>query len=496
VFPAPLTLRRRAPCWLLSAALALTGCASAPVHVKPETPTPSDWGQWRSGDDALHPPVATDRAWPLAWWTVLGDPVLDELERRAVTASPDLRTAAIRFAQSRTQRGVVETQQGPQVRASAGAVRQRQSEYGAGTRLLDAIGGDRDRLAALLSEPFTLYQAGFDASWEPDLWGRVSQAVAAADADVASQAALLGLARLTLASDVARHCVEFRAAQEQSRIVREDIAAQQERIGLLEARVRAGVLDPLGLEPLRADLAASQGQLPALLMQQAAAVGQIELLLGERPGALRESLAKSSVDVRTALPELALGLPSEVAQRRPDIQAAEARLRRATANIGVAKADLYPTIRLGAKFGAESTVGSEFANWSSRTWSVGPTLDLPLFDRGRRMRVVQLRELEQQEAAVAYQRTVLQAWHEIDDALNAYAAERQHWLSLQLRESSIRQVHALAMARYRGGTVDYSAVLDARRSLLQAGRERMSSEDRLKLKFVALNKAIAAVPTD
>jgi len=491
-----------ARCWLpstalaLVSALALAACADVPVHVPPQTPTPSDWGQWRSGDDALHPPVATDQAWPLAWWTVLGDPVLDELERRAVTASPDLRTAALRFAQARTQRGAVEAQAGPQLRANAGVVRQRQSEFGAGTRLLDAIGGDRDRLAGVLGEPFTLYQAGFDASWELDLWGRVSQAVDAANADVAAQAALLGLARLSLASDVARHYLDFRAAQQQSQLLRDDIAAQQQRIELLDARVRAGVLDALALEPLRADLAASQGQGPALLLQQAAAAGQVELLLGERPGALAALLATPAPDAHAMLPELALGLPSTVAQRRPDIQAAEARLRRATASIGVAKADLYPTVRLGAKFGTESYLGSEFASWGSRTWSIGPTLDLPLFDRGRRVRMVQLRELEQQEAAVAYQRTVLQAWHEIDDALNACAAERQQWLQLQDRERSIRQVHALATARYRSGTVDYTVVLESQRGLLQAGRERIASEDRLKLRFVALNKAIAAVPAD
>jgi NodT family efflux transporter outer membrane factor (OMF) lipoprotein len=480
----------------LCATLVLAGCASAPAYVRPDAPAPQDWSQWRSGDAHLHPPVATGKTWPKAWWTVLGDPVLDDLERSAVNASPDLRTAALRFAQSRTQRSAVAAQAGPQVKANASAVRQRQSENGAATRLLDALGGDRDRLASMLSQPFTLYQAGFDASWELDLWGRVSHAVEAADADVAAQASLLALARLTLASDVARHYLQLRTAQQQLQVLREDLAAQQDRLLLLQARVKAGVLDELDPERQRAELFASQAQTPSLMAQEAAAAGQIELLLGEPPGALRDTLAASNKQPSGELPELALGLPSEVAQRRPDIQAAEARLRRATANIGVARADLYPSIRLGARAGLESFKSGEFADWGSRIWSIGPSLDLPLFDRGRRVRVVHLRELEQQEAAVNYQRTVLQAWHEIDSTLNAYAAAREQLEKMLAREDSTRQVLELAVARFNGGTVDYTAVIDGQRGLLQARRDRVSSESRLKIQYVALNRTIAAIPDD
>ena len=136
------------------------------------------------------------------------------------------------------------------------------------------------------------------------------------------------------------------------------------------------------------------------------------------------------------MPDLALGLPSEVARRRPDIRAAEARLHRATANIGVAQADLYPSIRLGAHLGLESYLSGEFADWGSRAWSIGPSLSLPLFDHGRRKSVVQLRKLEQQEAAVDFQQTVLRAWQEIDDALNAYTAERQQARQLAERARS------------------------------------------------------------
>ena len=194
------------------------------------------------------------------------------------------------------------------------------------------------------------------------------------------------------------------------------------------------------------------------------------------------------------LPDLALGLPSELASRRPDIAAAEARLRAATAGIGVARAQLYPSIRLGAKFGSESYQGSEFLSWGSRLWSIGPSLDLPLFDRGRRKSVVQLRELEQQEAAVAYQRTVLSAWKEIDDALTAYTAEQQRRTELVAREQNARQAYDIAQARYEGGAVDFVAVLDSQRSYLQARFDVVASEGHLLARYVAINRALGNAP--
>ncbi|MCE1250590.1 MAG: efflux transporter outer membrane subunit, partial [Comamonadaceae bacterium] len=414
---------RLAPLVIAIASIILAGCTTVgPDYATPKSSAPDDWTSWRSGDAALHIPLEAAQALPTPWWQAFNDATLDALQRRAFEASPDLQTAALRFAQARAQRSTVAAQRGPEVNASGSATRQRQSESGASTRMIGIMGAGPG-VTELLAEPFTLYQAGFDASWELDLWGRVRRSVEAADADVDQQAALLDLARVSLASDVARNYFELRTAQRQIRLMREDIAALGDRAGLLQARVDGGVLDHTDLQRQRAELAALKAQLPPLLAQEAASTNQIALLLGERPGALQAELAPSEADARTALPDLALGLPSEVALRRPDIRAAEARLHSATANIGIAKANLYPSIRLGAKFGFESYLSGEFSDWGSRAWSVGPSLNLPIFDHGRRTATVQLRELQQQEAAVNYQTTVLKAWQEIDDALSAYGAE-------------------------------------------------------------------------
>ena len=477
----------------LALALALTGCAVGPDFVRPTPAAPDDWTSWRSGDASLRIPGEATQALPAIWWQAFDDATLNALQRRAFAASPDLQTAALHFAQARAQRSTVAAQRGPEVNASGSATRQRQSESGASTRMLGIMGAD-PRLTELLAEPFTLYQAGFDASWELDLWGRVRRSVEAADADVGQQAALLDQARLSLASDVARNYFELRTAQRQIRLMREDIAALEERAGLLQARVEGGVLDHTDLQRQRAELAALKAQLPPLLAQEAASANQIALLLGERPGALQAELVPRDAGARTALPDLALGLPSEEALRRPDIRTAEAHLHGATANIGIAKANLYPSIRLGAKFGFESYLSGEFSDWGSRTWSIGPSLNLPIFDHGRRTATVQLRELQQQEAAVNYQKTVLKAWQEIDDALSAYRAEQQQAQELKARSDAAGDAYRLAQARYDGGISDFTAVLDAQRSYLQARRDLVSSEGRLNTRYVTVNKAIGNAP--
>jgi outer membrane protein TolC len=183
-----------------------------------------------------------------------------------------------------------------------------------------------------------------------------------------------------------------------------------------------------------------------------------------------------------------------VLRHRPDIQAAEARLQAATARIGVAVADLYPRITLGLSLGTESLEAGKFGEWGSRQWSLGPSLQLPLFDNGRRRASVELSKLEEQQAAVAFQQTVLKAWHEMDDALSAYAAERQRRHALGAREASARSTLELAATRARRGLSDQLPVLQAQRALLALQRERAASDSALALRLLAVCKASGLAP--
>lgn len=483
------------PLALALAAALLCGCAVGPDHRPAEASAPADWSAWHGGSAAL---LGSERQVPPAGaaapdWRAFGDPLLARLQARALAANHDLQTAALRFAQSRAQRDAAAAQQAPQIGASAGVNPQRQSESGAATRMVDAMGtsaSNREQLIRTLSEPYNLYQAGFDASWEIDLWGRVRRGLEAADADSAASAALLRQAQLSVQAEVARNYFELRGAQRELRVAEADAAAAAETLELVQARADGGLVTDLDPARQRTQLAELRARIPLLLQQEAQAMNRITLLAGAAPGALNAELAAPAADAAAPLPDLALGLPAELARRRPDIAAAEARLHAATARIGVAVADLYPRLTLGAGLGFESAGSERFGEWGSRQWHIGPSISLPLFDHGRRRSMVELRTLQQQEAAVDFQRTVLQAWHEIDGALSSYNAERRRQGELAERERASRDALVLAHARYANGLTDFGVELDARRALLQARRDQVQSASRLAVGLVAVYKAL------
>jgi len=483
--------------------LSLAGCAAVgPDFHAPDVQAPAAYGDWHGGAASLR--ETTLEAGSSQSFARFDDPVLRGLQEQALAASLDVRSAALRFAQSRMARNVAAGALGPQVNAHAGATRQRQSESGAGTRMVDAIAPpNRDALIEKLSDPFELYQAGFDAGWELDLWGRVRRSVEAADAGMAEASSMLREVQLAVQLEVARNYYELRTAQRQRALLRIDLAAAQELAALVEARQRGGLATGLEVEQQQSALAELQGRLPFLLEQEAAAINRLTMLLAQTPGALQAQLAATDSPAESGAPgdsaplrgpDLALGVPGEVLRHRPDIQAAEARLQAATARIGVAVADLYPRITLGLSLGFESIDAGKLGDWGSRQWSLGPSLQLPIFDNGRRRATVELRELEQQEAAINFQKTVLKAWHEMDDALSAYAAERQRQQALAAREASARSTLELAATRARRGMSDQLPVLQAQRALLAVQRERSASDSALALRLLAICKASGLPP--
>jgi NodT family efflux transporter outer membrane factor (OMF) lipoprotein len=476
------------------ALIGLSGCAAVgPDYQPPETPAPANWQDWRSGQPsgASGTPIPVDGQLPAQWWKQFNDDTLNQLQARAAQANPDLQTAALRFAQSRMQRVTVAAQRGPTIGVAGAATRQRASEYSASTRLADALApANRQQLVSVLSDPFTLYQGGFDASWELDLWGRVRRSIEAADADVGQAAALLDEVRLDVACELARDYFELRLVQQQRKLLDEDVKIARDSLGLMQARARRGLIDERAVSLQDSQLADLESHAPGLRAQEAGLINQIGLLVDARPGELDRTLAARSSAMQAALPDLSLGLPSQVALRRPDIRAAQEHLHAATAGIGVAVADLYPRITLGAAFGFESFEGSRFGSWATRTWNIGPSLSLPVFDQGRRRATIVLRELSQQQAAVSYQQTVLKAWHEIDDALTGYDAERGRNANLRKKESASRDAYDLARAQYNRGLTDFLAQLEAERTWLQARRDLSDSDHQLFVKLIAVYKTV------
>lgn len=492
-----LSTLRAAATWAVL--LALSGCSTlGPNFTAPTVAAPAQWADWHGGDASLAAPATAGSAsLPADRWAVFQDPALARLQAQALETSPDLRMATLRLLQARAEQTTVSAQHGLQVNAQAGLSRQRLSENGASTRLVGAIGGsNKSALIDVLSAPFTLAQTGFDASWEPDLWGRALRSDEAAQAGTDNRRAQLDQVQLSLRAEVARAYFQLRGAQRQQQIATQALGTAQALAGRLLAQHLNGLSDSTALLRQQALVASLQAAQPALLAQEALWLNQLTLLCGQSPGDLNAALHAGATTPATALPELTdlpdlqLGLPAELARARPDIAAAEAQLRGTTAQIGVAVADLYPRVRLGANFGTEAVGTTNWADWGSRQWSIGPSLSLPIFDQGRRRATVTLRELQQQEALVAFQKTVLGAWHEVDSAVSNYVAQSQREEQLQARLDATAQQVQLDQVRLRQGLLSDLPLLGATSAALDAQRERSDASTQRRVALVAVIKAL------
>lgn len=472
--------------------LLMAGCAAVgPEFESPSMRSPQSWSQAHAGAEELAAGMGSKTP---SSWTQVNDRVLQELFALADNANPDIRVSAIRFAQARAQRGITNAQAGPQVNAKASQMRQRQSAYGSSTRILEALGGSNEEsLRKFLSSPFDAYDAGFDFSWELDLWGRVRRSLESADASVRQQEALQRQTRLAIRAEVARAYVEVRSAQAQLRLAREIVQSAESSLKLVDARSMSGLVAEVDAVQQRGFVAEQRTRIPKLLQQEAAALNQLTLLCGELPGALNDKLAAAQQTLLDAdTPALDIGVPSELAARRPDVQAAMEQLHAATADVGVAVGDLYPRIRLGASAGFDSLTASRFGDWATRRWSVGPSLELPIFDGGRRRTVVHLRELGQQEAAIKFRRAVLNAWHEVDDAVSQYNAEMLSHADMLERLKSARTSVHIANQRYVNGLTSFVLVLDARRNASDVEAAYAQHQVRLWVYWLAVLKSIGA----
>ena len=478
----------------LAAAALCSACTTVgPDYAPPPLAedAPPSYAARHAGSPLLAAPSTADAAaLPADPWGALGGETLKALQQRARERNADIATAALQLAQARTQRDVAASRAGPTLGFSTEVARQRQSQTDPSTRILEIFPpATKQQALDVLGAPYTLYQAGFDASWEPDLWGRVRRSIEAADADEAVSAALLADVRSSIAAEVARAWLDLAAARQQTAVLQRQRTSAAELLALLQARQRHGLADAsaaLRQQTVVDDLAA---RLPPLLEAEAGAWRRIEGLCGDMPGSLAAQLG-AAASAATHWPALALGLPSTLATRRPDIRAAAARLHAATATVGVAVAELYPRVMLGAGYGSVSVGSANFATWPSQQWGYGITLDLPLFDGGRRRAAVTQRELQLQQASVAFRQTVVSAWHDVDGAVARYEAECRRGDELQRKLAASDEAFALARVRFERGLSDETPLLETERTRLEAEREAIASHAQQGLALVAVYKAL------
>src|SRR5215475_8581233 len=475
-------------------AVALAGCAFGPDFVPPAPQLPSGSYTGEPADPWLQQPPDPN------WWSVFRDPILTDLERRVAAENLDVQTATIRLAESRFQRGVVAAAAFPSVNGDAQYQRELYSINGpfqSPNGPFGPLGSAVNRL--LLSSgspplprvpiPFNEYYIGFDASWELDLWGRVRRQVESADAQVDQAAEQRRDALVSSLAELARDYIQLRGAQLQIRIAIDNLKVAQDVLTRAQERAVKGLGTGVDVENAAAQVENIRAQVPALEQQESQYINAVSLLLNQPPGTLRAALGRPNL-VPLAPPRVPVGVPSELARRRPDIRAAEAQLHATTADIGVAVASFFPTLQLNGTVGLESIDIAKLLQAKSLQYMAGPSITVPIFAGGRLKNTLELREAQQVEAAIAYQKTVMQAWHEVVNALVAYRLEQQRRTRLKRQIEHSRQTLILARERYSNGVGDFLTVPDAERTLLQAEQQYATSTTNVSLNLVQLFKAL------
>jgi NodT family efflux transporter outer membrane factor (OMF) lipoprotein len=480
-------------CLVVAGALTLlSGCVVGPNFVPPTADLPPAWSQAALGVNAA---ASSDDA----WWTVFGDPELGSLVDRAQAGNLATRQAVLRIDEARAERRAAAAGAWPQVSVGGAYQNSRISErtaltslfatYGAAARgAAGALGGVPGALPTL-NNPFDLYQWGADASWELDLFGRVRRTVEAADASTEAAVQDSRAVRVALSAEVAAAYVELRGAQALRRLSEARLATARDLLRLAEQAREADLGGDQDIADAKAAVASAEAVLPPLQAQETLDRNQLALLLAENPGALETELAAPAP--LPAAPRLAsTGLPSDLARRRPDIRRAEAELHAAVAMQGVAVADLYPRVVLQASGGYQASHPGDLTSWAAHYLTVGPTLDLPLFDAGRRRANIQLQDVRAKEAALAYAQTVLGALHEVEDAMAVYGRERARLVALQTVVDQQNAAFDLAHRRYAAGSSAFREVLANQDRLQAAQLAQVQSAMAADEDLVALYRAL------
>jgi len=451
---------------LLIAALGLAaGCAVGPDYEPPKTEVPAAWGEQAD----------TTSADLSRWWTVFNDQSLNVLIERAVKSNHDLRIAAGRVNEARAQLGVAMGALLPEVNFGASNIHSRISPN---------------------AQPFPVtevyqshYRAGFDASWEIDVFGGAQRGYEAATADYESWIENRRGVLIILLGDVARNYVGLRGNQLLIDVLRQNVASARDTVEITKARLAAGVATSLDVSRAEALRAAAEAALPNVEAALKQTIHRLSVLVGTAPETLTAELLAPR-PIPTAPPRVIVGLPSELLLRRPDVRQAERRLATATAAIGVATAELYPKISLTGAFGLDSLGSADFLKWESRAWSLGPSIRWPIFSGGRIRAQIAVQNAQQEQALAYYERSVLVALEDVENALVAYLREGDRGRHLEEAASENRKAVALADDLYKKGLTSFIDVLDAQRALYATESELARSRADVTLNLVALYKSL------
>ncbi|MGE0875089.1 MAG: efflux transporter outer membrane subunit [Burkholderiales bacterium] len=454
--------------WLAPlAALLAAGCTSVgPDYARPGIGVPAAWHQ--AADGGIAAPGGEALA---VWWERLRDPVLSALVADALAGSLDLKSAQARLRQARAQRALASAQQFPTLSASASGRRATGSEQ---------VG------SGATSE---LYSAGFDARWEPDVFGGVSRGIEAAQAELEASEANLQHARVSLVAEVALNYVELRAFEARLAIARSNLAAQAETYQLTDWRVQAGLVGALELEQAGVQLAQTKSQIPGIETGRAQAEHRLAVLLGQAPGALAQRLA-ASAPIPAPPARVAVGIPADTLRQRPDVRAAERTLAAETARIGVAEAARYPGFTLSGSIGLEALGVSALGASGATAASIAAGIAAVVFDGGRLRAQVDAQSAVAERALVGYEAAILAALQDVEDALVSLDNSVRRAEALGSAVASARNAAQLARLRYDSGIIDFFTLLDTQRTLLAIEDSLAATQAERASALIRLYKAL------
>jgi NodT family efflux transporter outer membrane factor (OMF) lipoprotein len=443
-------------------AFALAGCSSLLPHPAeaPVVAVPAAW--------SAAPQAASAQPAPLtAWWQRFNDPTLTDLVAQSLRANTNLQSAQAALRQARALADAQAAGLGPSLGVSASAQRGQAGNARAGNR----------------------FQASFDASWEPDIFGRNRSVADASAADALASAASLGNVQVSLAAEVAVNFINLRALQTRLAIAQSNLATQQETLQITRWRAQAGLLSSLELEQAVSATAQTEAQLPTLQTSVAQALNALAVLTGQAPGALAATLA-TATPIPTAPADLALAFPAETLRQRPDVRAAERRVQAALSRLGAAEAARYPSFRLGGSLGLSALALGNLTDSASVLRSLLASVSAPLFDGGALVAQARAQQASVEQARAAYQGTVLTALQEVEDTLAALRGDTERLARLQTASTAAANADLLARQRYQSGLISFDTVLSTQRLLLTTQDGVANTQGSLSSNHVRLYKAL------
>ncbi|MEY2411042.1 MAG: outer membrane protein multidrug efflux system [Verrucomicrobiota bacterium] len=449
--------------------VALAGCSVGPNYHAPKPQFPAEWLEAKEG-------TLTNATMALAaWWTNFNDATLDSLVGAAIRSNYDLKAAEARLRAGRALRGAVLSDFLPAIDANGSYTKARRSQNALAfpVRLIDT----------------ETYQAGFDASWEIDVFGGKRRALEAVNADLQAIEEDRRMVLVSVVSEVARNYIQLRGTQQRLGLARKNLGTQQETLEITQQRFKAGLAADLEVSQARAVFATTRSQLPQIELMEKEYLHRLSLLLGKAPGELGTDL-ESGGPIPPTPPEIPAGLPSDLLRRRPDVRRAERQLAAATARIGVATAELFPKFSLTGVAGFQSLRAANLISPGSEFWSFGPSVRWRILEYPRLRAQVRAQNAQQEQALAQFQQTVLTSLEEVENALVAYEKEKERQAALIEAVDANRRAFDLANQVYTSGVAEFLNVLVAARSLYEAEDALAQSRGAVSVNLVALYKAL------